>query len=204
LAATPSVRESQGGIDYVDARGGVHRVALDGKLSEPVLSPDGKTVAFLREEPGGAHEDGPRASLWVADVATGRARRLLAPRVSPDPKANLAWFEHPVFSLDGGFVYVSADAWATSPAVHQVSVATGAERFVIDGYVSAVVRTGPWSGYLLVGRHMYYDAPREGSYNPIYVVRPDAQQKFVVPGSEIEDGDDAIAPWLKKNGWSAW
>lgn len=204
LAATPSVRERAGGVDYVDGQGGAHRVAVAGKLSDPVLGPDGKTLAFLRDEPAGLKEDAPRTSLWMADGPSGQARLLLKPSASDEPKANLTAFQHPVFSLDGGFVYVSADAWVTSPAVHQVSVATGSERYVIDGYASAVIRTGPWRGYLLVGRHMYWPAPREGSYNPIYVVRPDGKQSFVVPGSETDDGDEAIAPWLKKNGWTAW
>ena len=75
-------------------------------------------------------------------------------------------FDGPVFSLDGGFVYVTANAWATSGAVHQVSLATGQERFVIDGGCDAVIRTGPWRGYLLVTRHMYYPAPRRARTTP--------------------------------------
>jgi len=47
-----------------------------------------------------------------------------------------------------------ASAWATSPAVHQVSLATGQEHFVIDGGVMSLIRTGQYQGYLLVQRHI--------------------------------------------------
>jgi hypothetical protein len=204
VAATPSVRKVGAAIEYIDPKGATYRIGFPGKLAEPVLAPDGRTVAFLRYEKTPPGEEWTRTSLWVVDGPTGEARKLIEPRPDTDPQANLAVFEHPVFSLDGRFVYVSANAWVTSSAVHQVNVRTGAERFVSDGYASALIRTGPWRGYLLVGRHMYWPAPREGSYNPVYVVRPDGKEKFVVPGSETDDGGEAIEPWLKAHGWTAW
>lgn len=98
-----------------------------------------------------------------------------------------------VFSLDGGYVYVNADAWTTSNAVHQIEVATGKRRFVIDGSVLALIRTGRYRGYLLVQRHMYYGPPNHGSYNPVYVIRPDAKEVFPVPGSDNDHGAKSVA-----------
>jgi hypothetical protein len=169
------------------------------------LSPDGHTVAFIHtDSPAANTSEDPQTSLWIGDGLTGQARALIGPHPSNDPAQDFASFSGPVFSLDGGFVYVTAMAWATSGAVHQVSVATGQEHFVIDGGVSAVIRTGPYRGYLLVGRHMYYPAPKEGSYDPTYVVRPDAKQTILVPGTDKDDGVDHVAPWLKAHGWVAW
>jgi hypothetical protein len=88
--------------------------------------------------------------------------------------------------------------------VHQVSLATGQEHFVIDGGVDKLIRTGPWRGDLLVTRHMYYPAPRDGSYDPTYVVQPDARKSFMVPGTDKDDNVDHVAAWLKANGWEAW
>ena len=51
---------------------------------------------------------------------------------------------------------------------------------------------------------MYYDAPKVGSYNAVFVVRPDAKEVFQVPGSETDDNKDHVAPWLKAKGWAAW
>ncbi|HEY5071067.1 MAG TPA: hypothetical protein VII63_03460 [Caulobacteraceae bacterium] len=204
MAGAPSVSEQAGAIEYRDGAGVARSLARGAEFSEPVLSPDGRTVAFIRADSAAASDENPPTSLWLADGPSGKLRRLLASRRSDDVKANLASFHHPLFSLDGHFIYVSADAWATSPAVHQVNVATGAERFVIDGGVVALIRTGPLRGYLLVRRHKYHPAPRYGSYDPIYVVRPDAKEMLVVPGTDLDDDKDHLAPWLQAKGWRAW
>ena len=203
-AATPHVTLQGGDVAYVGADGVTHVLTHDGGYSDPALAPDGHTLAFIHTDaPAASAADDPQTSLWIADGATGAARRLIGPQPANDPAQDFASFSGPVFSLDGGFVYVTAMAWATSGAVHEVSVATGQQHFVIDGGVQSVIRTGPWRGYLLVQRHMYYPAPKEGSYDPVYVVRPDAKQTFLVPGTDKDEGA-SVGPWLKKNGWVAW
>jgi hypothetical protein len=57
---------------------------------------------------------------------------------------------------------------------------------------------------LLVTRHEYWPAPKYGSYEAIYVVRPDAKQSFMVPGEDKGDEVDHLTPWLKAHGWTAW
>ena len=205
-AAEPSVAERYGNIQYSSADGSTRTLTQDGNFGEPVLSPDGRTVAFIhldsKGDPGTA--ENMATSLWIADGPSGTARKLVGSTSNPEPRLDFTSFQHPIFSLDGGYVYVSADAWATSPAVHQVSVATGSERFVIDGSAMAVIRTGKYRGYLLVSRHMYRPAPEYGSYNPIYVVRPDGKESFIVPGSDQDDGEHSLDRWLDANGYKAW
>jgi hypothetical protein len=204
-AAAPSVSVSAGNVVFVEAGGTRHALTTGGGFKEPALAPDGHTVAFIHVDgpPQAADENAP-TSLWVADGLKGGAHKLIGHHDASDVKEVFISYGGPVFSLDGGFVYVTAQAWATSGAVHQVSLATGQERFIIDGGCDSVIRTGPWGGYLLVTRHMYYPAPKEGSYDPTYVVRPDAKQTFIVPGTDKDDGQDHVTPWLKKNGWQAW
>ena len=204
-AAAPSVVESGGDIVYVDAGGGRHQLTHGGGYKEPALAPDGRTVAFIHVDgPPQAEDENAPTSLWIADGPAGGAHKLIGHHEASEMKAVFNSYDGPVFSLDGGFVYVTAQAWATSGAVHQVSLATGQERFIIDGGVDKLIRTGPWRGYLLVTRHMYYPAPKEGSYDPTYVVRPDAKQSFMVPGTDRDDDKDHVTPWLKQHGWQAW
>ena len=67
-----------------------------------------------------------------------------------------------------------------------------------------VIRTGPYRGYLLVQQHRYYERPEGGSYNPVFVIRPDGHKEFMVPGSGNDDGELAVEPWLAKRNWRAW
>ncbi len=162
-------------------------------------------IVLVRSDGLPSENDGEPRSVWV-NVEGRRTlcfRKLLSPRRDDDLKRNLFGITHPVFSLDGGYVYVQADAWATSPATHQINLTTGAERFVIDGAVQSVIRSGPYRGMLLVSRHKYHPAPEFGSYDPVDVVRPDGKLMLTVPGSEADEGDPSVANWLKAHGWQA-
>jgi dipeptidyl aminopeptidase/acylaminoacyl peptidase len=161
----------------------------------PVVSPDGRTAAFVRSEEG--NEPG----LWIRELATGRERRLLGPRPSEEPKRNLTALSNPVFSLDGGYIYFEASAWATSSAVHQISLRTGRVRFVTDGSLFGVIRNGRWRGHLVVGQHRYFGPPQYGSYDPVSVIRPDGKVMFRAPGSDEDGGFSSIETWLNANGW---
>jgi dipeptidyl aminopeptidase/acylaminoacyl peptidase len=204
-APSAQVSEQFGEIVFVGADGAARTLTHGGYYGDPTLSPDGRTVAFIHTDGAAADPDAPPpTSLWIADGPTGAVRKLIGPHPAPTPAENFAAFAHPVFSLDGRLVYVSAAAWTASPAVHQVSLATGEQHFLIDGAVVSVIRTGPLRGYLLVGRHRAYPPPKVGGYDAVYAIRPDAKAMVQVPGSEVDDGKDHIGPWLAAHGWSAW
>ncbi len=200
LAAGAKVSERDGDIWIADA-GAERRLTRDGANRQPVLSPDGLLVAYIHDDQGKPADDYgfPPSSLWVCDLATGKTRRVAAPHASDEVSQDFTRIGGPVFSLEGGFIYVLADAWVTSAAVHQVNLKTGQEHYVIDANSLAVIRSGPYRGYLLVNRHRYY--PKGGSYDPTFVVRPDAKVAFAIPGSE--DRDEAVTAWLRKHGATA-
>ena len=176
------------------------------RATETALSPDGKLRAGI-DHPAGDDADAndPAASvLWVEPAHGGPRRVLLSHgREGQDVKRSLKSFQTPTWSLDGGYVYVNADAWATSSAVHQINAKTGAEHFIIDGGVQGVIRTGPYRGMLLVQRHKYHPAPQLGSYDPVDVVQPHGKVMLTVPGSDTDEGEPSVANWLKAHGWSA-
>ncbi|WP_157085176.1 hypothetical protein [Sphingomonas adhaesiva] len=165
-------------------------------------SPDGRFVASTRPTRGTAGASGQApASLWLTDTRTGQSRELYRGRYSNDPKRNLSSLANPDFSLDGGYVYVEADAYATSPAIHQVAVRTGAIRYVTDGALYGVLRSGPWRGFLVVQQHRYRQNGN-GSFDPFVIVKPDGREVAMVPGSDGDDPERALAQWLGAKRWT--
>ena len=169
--------------------------------SDSANSPDGRWRAWVSTDRAANDKDDGLTSLWLTDTRTGSSRLLFRGRPAGTPERNMATFDSPKFSLDGGFVYVNADAWATSSAVHQINVRTGADRFVVAGGLVAVVRTGPYRGYLLVGQHRY--RPKGGSYDPVLLFRPDGKQIMMIPDSDTDEGQPSVDRWLKAKGWTA-
>jgi hypothetical protein len=106
------------------------------------------------------------------------------------------------WSLDGGYLYLLVNRYAVSGEIIQVRKSDGLTRDVIDGNSLAVIRSGPYRGYLLVQRHRY--RPEGGSYNPTFIVRPDGKELHQVPGTEADDGENHSGAWLRSKGWQAW
>jgi hypothetical protein len=206
-APTASVAIRDGDVVYIGADGAAQTLTSGGGYTGAALSPDGKTAAFIRADgppiPAGGAGNAPPTSLWVADVPGGAARQVIGSRSSDDMKQIFVSYAGPSFSADGAVVYVTADAWATSGAVHAVNIATGEEHYVIDGGLKGVIRTGRFRGDLLVTRHLYHPAPQYGAYEPTFVVSPDGKQLLMVPDSDKEDDADHVGEWLAKNHWTA-
>lgn len=204
LAAAPALATTvsdDGGNISCDSKA----ITATGQDHQPALSPDGHTIAFVRTigQAPDAYTDTP-SELWIGDCVTGESHRLLGSAPSDMPERNLASVNNPTFSLDGGFVYVLAQAWVTSDAIHQVNIKTGTEKFITGSNDLRVIRTGPYRGYLLVQPHMYRTGGEGGSYDPHYVYRPNGKWKMLVPGTDNEGETDLTAEWLAKHKWTAW
>ena len=180
------------------------KITNDGRNRSVVKSPDGKLIAFVRQDvlPAGEGDDG-QTSLRVAAISTGEVRQALGPTRSDDPKQDMHSFDNPHWSLEGGYIYVDAAAWPGSTAVHQVKLATGQERFVIEGSVRGIVRDGPYRGYLLIRRHIFPRVPGGVTTNPVYLIRPDGTIIFQIDGSASDGGEQTVPAWLYNHGWSA-
>lgn len=200
LACEPEVEVRDGDVVLHRCSAPDQQLTQGGGYADPVLSPDGRSVAYIKVEHQGTDSYGDsRTSLWIADLAGGGSRQLLASQPADGMTENLAAIWEPEFSLDGGFVYVESEAWVTSPAIHQVNVKTGVHKFVTAGALWQVIRAGKYRGYLLVQKHEYHPGPDYGSFNPVYIVRPDGKWSKRVPGSDKDDGENSVDAWLAKN-----
>ncbi|KUR74248.1 hypothetical protein AQZ50_18260 [Novosphingobium sp. Fuku2-ISO-50] len=105
-------------------------------------------------------------------------------------------------SLDGGYVYQQVCHWATSSDIIQVRLLDGKRKEVTPGNSLAVIRNGPYRGYLLVQKHKYNPGPEMGSYDSTWIIKPDGTEILEVPGTR--DGEDApVQAWLQAKGWVA-
>jgi hypothetical protein len=151
-----SVHEESGVIVYADDAGRTTQLKEGGKDSQPVLSPDGRQVAFLRRV--GAAVDGAE-EIWLWRVGDAAPRRLLAVRSDPSPRHNLENFNTLLFSADGTSLYFLCHAWVTSDALHALDLKSGRERYVIDANDVLLGPRADRKELLIVMRHKY---PRSG------------------------------------------
>ena len=82
----------------------------DRDSSDPVVSPDGYTLAFVHADTPGSDGELGHTSLWLLDTHTGARRRLVASHAVKAIERDPTSFYSPVFSLDGSAVYISAVA----------------------------------------------------------------------------------------------
>ena len=180
-------------------------VAATVNAQDTAKAPDGLyTVSIVPN--GAGDENGSGAQKLVLYNAKGNIqRRLLVSKWNGDYARNLANLSHPMFSLDGGYIYFnSADASPNSGYVHQFNMKLNVIKAVCPGSALRVVRTGPYRGYLLVQTHRYWDRPEGGSYNPVFLTHPSGKKIRMVPGSDNDEGELAVDPWLAKMKWRAW
>ncbi len=168
-------------------------------------SPDGLyTVSIVPNGAGDENGSGAEA-LVLYSTKSNLKRRLLVSKWDGDYARNLANLSKPLFSLDGGYVYFnSSDASPNSSYVHQFDLKLNAVRSICPGWALRVMRTGPYRGYLLVQTHRYWDRPEGGSYNPVLLTHPSGKKIMMVPGSDNDEGELAVDPWLTKMNWRAW
>jgi hypothetical protein len=176
LAAAPSTAQTvvaeHGNVVLTRTGSAPVRLTASGIDRDPVLSPDGRRVVFVR---GGGRPDGRDPSeLWMVDARGGGERRLLGERPSDEPRENLTAFVGPQFAPDGRKVYFLVTAWVTSGAIHALDLATGRERYVCPGNSLEVVPRGEYAGHLMVQQHHYFVGG--GSYDWYWLLTPDGRE----------------------------
>lgn len=189
FAISENVYEQNGNINYSHGEK-VVQLTSSGIDRAPVLSPDNKTIVFIRKSKeeayitvGGEEDYAPEDLLadqvWLVDI-DGKNGKMLVRDRTPDGQINREWKAEDViahiddsslqFSPDGGKLYFISSAWVTSGAVHCANVDGSGERFVTDGNSLEIVPKGKYKGHLIVRKHKYFLAG--GSYDWLWLVSP--------------------------------
>ncbi|HJT45141.1 MAG TPA: hypothetical protein VJ721_02615, partial [Chthoniobacterales bacterium] len=146
--------------------------------SEPVLSPDGKYIVFVRTVPGKGiptgSGDADATELWQIRANGKEPVLLVRSKQSDKMETNLAGFSNPQFSSNGKLVYFLSEAWATSGALHVVDTTNGKEHFVCPAAEFEVVLSGEYRDHLLVQQHRYFIGG--GSYDWFWLLKPDGKE----------------------------
>lgn len=180
-------------------------VSVSAQAQDTSKSPDGLYTASIVPNGEGDENGSGAQALVLYSTKSNIKRRLLVSKWDGDYARNLANLSKPLFSLDGGYVnFNSSDASPNSGYVHQFDLKLNAVRSICPGSALRVMRSGPYRGYLLVQTHRYWDRPEGGSYNPVFLTHPSGKKIMMVPGSDNDEGELAIDPWLTKMNWRAW
>ncbi len=146
----PFVYEENRNI-FLKLNGQVTQLTKMGRDSSPILSPDGRWVAFNREIEGKVRECSKDKEmwacasnqLWILDMKTQSERLLLKPREdAPELETEnvIYQFNRKKFSPDSQTIYFITPAWTTSSAIHAVGIDGINERYVMHGYSFEVIR----------------------------------------------------------------
>jgi dipeptidyl aminopeptidase/acylaminoacyl peptidase len=145
-------------IVVADAAGGERKVVVDdgaGHFFGPVFSPDGRTLACVREAPTTYEEPGAN-TLWLVDLDTGEGRD--ATPTFPQ------WPHGAAFSADGASVFFVADEQGHGPAFR---------LDLADGSVSRLTASGTYSDLVVAPDGSALYALRGAVDSPALPVRLD-------------------------------
>jgi hypothetical protein len=179
----------------------VNLPGADVVLDQPVLSPDGRKVAYVRAAGKPKEFDDPQPSeVVITEVPKGNSRVLVPSGAGT--KLESVPVVRVTFALDGRHLFAERTFPGTYHTIHEIDLATGKERpLPPTGAEIAVLRDGPWRGDLLMEVHTCYST-HAGCDFPVHVVTPAGKLVYVVPHSA--DGEAVVQAWLAKRKWRAW
>lgn len=194
-AATESVRvNSEGGNIFIERNGTKIQLTKSARDLEPVLSPDGLTVAFTRRTSSAADDDQFCDDNSTNDelrtiAADGKNEKILLHGRKGEGGRQLCGFRSKQFSSDGHSLYFLTPGWVTSGALHVYDMRKQAERFVMPANDVIVLNfcKNEHRDRLAVQQHRYMVFG--GSYD-WYWLYDAAGKKEIGPVSDSDDPDD--------------
>ena len=184
-AIAQNVYEKNGNIFLSDNQRNTTQLTFNGNNSSPILSPDGKLIAFVHKASGPAISTGggdvDPTELWIVNLLTKKAENILPARNKEDRRHVLPSIGDIQFSNDSRTIFFTIAEWAVSSAVHKISLSTKKESFVAPGNTLKVIRDGKYKGNLKVSQHRYHKGG--GSYDCDYIITPNGKELAVLKDS---------------------
>ncbi len=182
----PKVFSEKGNIYYSEDGENKVQLTKSGEDREPVLSPDGEAVVFIRKTKDGKDE------LWLINLDAGKqellVKKITYPSKGGSEKKPLSSImtDGIQFSPDSKTVYFVSMDFVTSGGIHTVEIKSKKERYLTDGYELHVVPDGKYKGYLIFCKHRYFMSA--GSYDFWWLYTPEGKEVQPV-GDEAEYKD---------------
>jgi len=200
--------EFRGNIFIKDKDSKVTRLTSSGKNRNPLLSPDGKNLVYLRKSKNTAIDDMSDGSpeqtdyadqIWIVNLKTGKEKCLVSdedktPREEAFPQLtrNRAYIFNLRFSPDGSKLYFQTSAAPTTAALYVVDIRTQKDRFFMYALDFDVIYTGKYKNHLIVQKHKYFLGC--GSYNWYWLVNEKGQEVDAIaeeePGEQLNNFKD--------------
>ena len=185
-ASAASVESQDGRIVYKDAGGRAIELTDSGHDVNPVLSPDGRQVAFVRtyRTPDWDAFGYTNCSLWVVG-ATGEDLRCLGKGQWDATTDGGSQGGHEdiltdldlaplIFSSDGQELFIHSGPSPLNRTIIAVKLDSGRRRYVTCGSLLGIIPRGKYANHLLVSQHRYFLAG--GSYDWIWLIAPDGTE----------------------------
>lgn len=170
------------------------QLTTHGNCSEPVISPDGKTVAFIRNTD--AYRIYPSrdihfsSELWTVKCNGTGSKRLYRTSLKSNPGASdrrdwLGVIGNPRFSAEGKYVYALVWTHIVSSSILCVNIDGSYPHVIGSGNSLEVVPVGKYKGCLIANQHLYYK--ESGSIDIDTLCSPDGRVMFLLqkPAGEL-------------------
>lgn len=132
--------------------------------------------------------------------------KILGEIPSGDVESNITGINNVVYNPSNGDLYFMTDAWATSGAVHKLDKKNWMNSlefnsmpvqkeigFITDGNSLYLIKTGRYSGNLIVSKHKYKKGG--GSYDPYFLVSLEGKEL-----KEIGESKESVDRFLYSTG----
>ena len=165
--ATQSVRifVKNGNIYYLQSGKYYKQITNAARDHDPVLSSDGKMIAFIRKGKKIAPKECRQLAniddkfgdeIWLYSFKSKKEKLLVENNFSCDkPEEEIVDPSSLKFSPDNKTIYFLTSAWVTSSALHKVNIDGTHQQYLMPANLFYVVLSGRHRGDLIVQQHHY-------------------------------------------------